>query len=314
MQALWLENQQLSYRTDLDIPEPQDDEALVKVRLAGICTTDLQLIQGYYPFTGILGHEFVGEIIKAPTAQERVGERVVGEINQTCGHCRECLAERHTHCVNRRVLGIINHHGAFADYLVLPIKNLHSVPESISDENAVFVEPLAAALHIQQQINIQSSDKVLIIGAGKLGQLIAHTLALTGCDLTVVARYATQRALLSPIPCLAQIPDTAFDVVIEATGSPDGLHSALSAVRPCGTIILKSTFAASAKLNLSSLVVNEIQLLGSRCGKFAPALQLLAQGLVQPHRLISQQYALRDGLIAMQHAANQGMMKVLLYP
>lgn len=310
MQALWLEQKQLSYRTDLTIPEPNADEALVKVRLAGICATDLQLIKGYYPFTGILGHEFVGEIIKA---KERVGERVVGEINRYCGQCRECLAGRNSHCLKRSVLGILNHHGAFADYLILPLKNLHRVPDSVSDENAVFTEPLAAALQIQQQIKINKHDKVLIIGAGKLGQLIAHTIYLTGCELNVVARYEKQRELLKPITCIEQIPENYFDIVIEATGSPTGLNNALTAIKPRGTIILKSTFTDKNTINLSSLVVNEIQLIGSRCGAFQPALKLLEQGF-KTNQLIDATYSLNQGIQAIQHAAIKGSIKILLRP
>lgn len=313
MQALWLENQQLRYRTDLKIPEPKTDEALVKVRLAGICATDLQLIKGYYPFTGVLGHEFVGEITKAPNAPERIGERVVGEINHSCQQCRECLAGRNTHCLNRSVLGILNHHGAFADYLILPLKNLHRVPDSVSDENAVFTEPLAAALQIQQQIKINKNDKVLIIGAGKLGQLIAHTIYLTGCELNVVARYEKQRQLLKPISYIEKIPEKYFDIIIEATGSPTGLNSALTAIRPCGTIILKSTFADKNNINLSSLVVNEIQLIGSRCGAFKPALKLLKHGF-NTSQLIDATYPLNQGIKAIEHATSKGSIKILLRP
>jgi 2-desacetyl-2-hydroxyethyl bacteriochlorophyllide A dehydrogenase len=318
MQGLWLENKQLSYRQAIPLPIPQANEALVKVRLAGICATDVELTQGYYPFSGILGHEFVGEIVSAAAQPQRVGEKVVGEINIHCGQCRECLRQRSTHCLGRRVLGIKNHHGAFADYLTLPLANLHTVPKSVSDEMAVFTEPLAAALHIQQQVTIAAQDKVLIMGAGRLGQLIAQTMRLTGCDLQVAARYPQQRELLAiyKISCVeeSKLPSHEFDVVIEATGSAQGLSLALNAVRPCGAVVLKSTFAGNAQINLSPLVVNEVQLIGSRCGEFAPALQLLAQGLVNPSLLIAEVYSLAEGVKAMQQAANRGMMKVLLRP
>lgn len=184
MQALWLENQQLVLRNDVDIPIPTANEALVKVRLAGICATDLELIRGYYPFTGIPGHEFVGEISHAPGHPERVGERVVGEINTHCGHCHSCRHSRFKHCSQRTVLGIKQRHGAFAEYLCLPLSNLITVPESIGDPQAVFTEPLAAALEIQEQVAVHPSSQVLVIGAGRLGQLIAQTLRLSGCQLT----------------------------------------------------------------------------------------------------------------------------------
>jgi len=193
MRALWLENNKISLP---DIPQPRSpNEALIKIRKAGICSTDLELVKGYYPYTGILGHEFVGEVVEAEDASW-ISERVVGEINVVCNECEQCLNERPTHCENRTVLGIINRDGTFAEFTTLPIANLHRVPASVPDEMAVFTEPLAAALEIQQQIQINPSDRVLLVGAGRLGQLIAQTLALTGCDLRVVARHKHQQDLL----------------------------------------------------------------------------------------------------------------------
>ena len=194
MQALWLENNQISLR---DVPQPKKpSEALIKIRKAGICSTDLELVKGYYPYAGILGHEFVGEVIDAPD-KKWIGARVVGDINAVCGKCEACLNGRPTHCESRTVLGIVNRDGIFAEYATLPIENLHRVPDSVPDEMAVFTEPLAAALEIQQQIQIKPTDRVLVIGAGRLGQLIAQTLALTGCDLHVVARHSLQQNLLT---------------------------------------------------------------------------------------------------------------------
>src|ERR1041384_5149974 len=202
MNAVWLENNQISLR---DVLSPRkSNEALIKIRKAGICSTDLELVKGYYPYTGVLGHEFVGEVVAlTPTPlpegegqRVRVGDRVVGEINAVCGQCEQCLNGRPTHCENRTVLGIVNRNGVFAEFTQLPITNLHRVPDSIPDEMAVFTEPLAAALEIQEQVQIDSTDRVLLIGAGRLGQLIAQTLALTGCDLRVVARHAHQQRLL----------------------------------------------------------------------------------------------------------------------
>jgi len=318
MQALWLEQGKISYRQDIDLPSYQEHEALVRVLLAGICATDLQLIQGYYPFTGILGHEFVGEIVQAPFKPEWIGQRVVGEINMSCGHCSQCLAQRSSHCVNRHVLGIKQHHGAFADYLVLPLKNLHCVPDNVKNEEAVFTEPFAAALEIQHQYHVKPTDKVLIIGAGRLGQLIAQTLALTGCDLQVVARYAKQQALLQSqhINWIleSEIQHYYYDLIIEATGSQSGFQTAINAIRPQGTIILKSTYKGDIKVNFSQIVVNEIQILGSRCGAFLPALNLLKQKKLKLEKLIDTHYSLSQGIDALTQARQKGMMKVLLSP
>ncbi|MDM8569270.1 alcohol dehydrogenase catalytic domain-containing protein, partial [Thiotrichales bacterium HSG1] len=295
MQAIWLQNNKLSYKTDIPIPIPTNNEALVKVLLAGICATDLHLIKGYYPYTGILGHEFVGEIVQSTNAPERIGERVVGEINIACGKCANCLRSQSTHCEQRKVLGIINHHGAFAEYLCLPLKNLISVPTSISNEKAVFTEPLASALQIQQQVAIRPNHKVLIIGAGRLGQLIAQTLLLTGCNLQVVARYTKQQQLLSKYKINwireKDIKKHSFDVVVEATGSATGFNLAVQTVRTRGIIVLKST-NRNMTTNFSSIVVNEITLVGSRCGPFIPALRLLENELIDPSSLITNKFPL----------------------
>jgi 2-desacetyl-2-hydroxyethyl bacteriochlorophyllide A dehydrogenase len=317
MRAVWLENRILSYRDNVPQPEPLAGEALVKVKLAGICGTDLELVKGYYPFRGIPGHEFVGEIVSAPNGPHRIGQRVVGEINVACGSCRSCFAARPTHCENREVLGIKNRNGAFAEYLCLPLKNLMAVPDAVSDDAAVFAELLAAALEIQEQIQILSTDCVLVLGAGRLGQLIAQTLVPLGCDLTVVARYKNQQALLADrhiawIEAHA-VRRQAFDIVIEVTGSADGLELARKAVRPRGTIVLKSTTKGNENLamDFSAVVVDEITLLGSRCGPFAPALQLLEHRLVDPSVLIDSRYGLKDALKAFERAAVPGALKIV---
>ena len=316
MKAIWLENNALKYRDDIPTPEPSTGEGLVAVRLAGICGTDLELVKGYYPYTGIPGHEFVGEIVESPDQPERVGKRVVGEINVVCGTCEPCLRGQSTHCERRSVLGIINRHGAFAEYLCLPLINLVTVPENISDEMAVFVEPLAAALEIQEQIRIIPTDRVLVLGAGRLGQLVAQTLILCGCDLKVVARYDKQRELLSAchIPCINEkdVPQRFFDIVVEATGSPGGFDLARNTVRPKGTIVLKSTYRGDQSVNLSSVVVDEITVVGSRCGPFAPALRLMKNRLVDPAPLIEALYSLDHGIQAFEKAAEPGSLKVLL--
>jgi len=316
MQALWLENNQLSYKKNIPIPKPLPGEALVQVRLAGICATDLELVKGYYPYCGVLGHEFVGEIVQAKDSPERVGERVVGEINIACGKCKTCFRGQVTHCEQRSVLGILNRNGAFAEYLSLPLKNLLPVPDSISDEAAVFTEPLAAALQIQEQISIKSTAKVLIIGAGRLGQLIAQTLALNGCHLQVVARHDKQRQLLTArkIMWIAEngFQTQAFDIVIEATGSTNGFSLASEAVRPLGTIVLKSTCKGSMSINFATIVVNEIHLVGSRCGPFAPALRLLENCLIDPTVLIDRCFPINKALQAFEYVVQSGIFKVLL--
>ncbi len=321
MQGLWLENLSLSFRSDLRIPELKSGEALVRVRLAGVCSTDLELLRGYYPFRGIPGHEFVGEVVETASNKEAaswVKSRVVGEINLACGQCDACRRGRPTHCEERRVLGILNQDGAFAEYLVLPIENLHHIPDTVSDEQAVFTEPLAAALEIQQQVHILPTDRVLVIGAGRLGQLICQTLALTACRLQVVARHPFQKELLEgrgiAIIDEEQVPSGKMDVVVEATGSPGGFQLARRAVRPRGTLVLKSTYKDEVSLNLSSIVVDEITLVGSRCGPFPPALRLLETNQVDPIPLIQKTFALIDGVNALQEAGRPGRLKILLRP
>ena len=313
MQALWLENNQISLR---DVPQPKKpSEALIKIRKAGICSTDLELVKGYYPYAGILGHEFVGEVIDAPD-KKWIGARVVGDINAVCGKCEACLNGRPTHCESRTVLGIVNRDGIFAEYATLPIENLHRVPDSVPDEMAVFTEPLAAALEIQQQIQIKPTDRVLVIGAGRLGQLIAQTLALTGCDLHVVARHSLQQNLLTArgirITSEAEIQPRKWDIVVEVTGSFDGFNLARRAIRPRGTLVMKSTYKGDMNVNFSSIVVDEITVIGSRCGPFEPALRLMEKREVDPTVLIAEEYNLKDALKAFEKAAQPGVLKVLV--
>ena len=313
MQSLWLENQSLSMR-DLPLPS-RPGEALIRVRLSGICGTDLELVRGYYPFTGIPGHEFVGEVVESPD-QSWIGKRVVGEINAVCGECEQCHNGRPTHCENRTVLGITNRDGVHAEYTCLPLANLHVVPDPVSDEAAVFTEPLAAALEIQQQVQIHPTDRVLLIGAGRLGQLVAQTLALTGCDLRVVARHPHQKALLEArqIRLISEdeVQPRRWDVVVEATGSPSGFGLARQALRPRGTLVLKSTYRGESTVNWSPFVVDEITIVGSRCGPFAPALRLLERGEVDPTVLIAERFPLGQALEAYENAKKPGMLKVLI--
>ncbi len=318
MKGLWLENQQLSYRDDLPVPAPGEGEALIKVGLAGICATDLEMVQGYYPFTGIPGHEFVGEVVASNGKPELVGKRVVGEINISCGECDQCRRGHRTHCRKRSVLGIKNRDGVFADYFIIPEPNLHIVPDGIADDSAVFTEPLAAALEIQRQVHIQPEDRVLLVGAGRLGQLIAQTLAICPCDFQVITRHTNQRELLLRrginVVDETKIITGGMDVVIEATGSPQGFEVARRAVKPGGVMVLKSTYKGEMSLNMSSIVVDEITVVGSRCGPFAPALRLLASGLIDPTPLIDSSHTYKEGLAAFKQAANPGVFKVLLRP
>jgi threonine dehydrogenase-like Zn-dependent dehydrogenase len=315
MNALWLENNGISLR---NVPQPKKkNEALIKIRKAGICSTDLELVKGYYPYTGVLGHEFVGDVVEADDTSW-IGARVVGEINAVCDQCEQCLNGRPTHCESRTVLGIANRDGVFAEYTTLPLSNLHRVPDSVPDEMAVFTEPLAAALEIQQQIQVKPTDRVLLIGAGRLGQLIAQTLALTGCDLRVVARHKHQQDLLMArgIRTITEeeIQPWRWDIVVEATGSASGFSLARRAIRPRGTLVLKSTYKGEMSVNFSSIVVDEINIIGSRCGPFGPALRLMESRQVDPTVLIDSEFALGEALKAFEHAAETGVLKVLVSP
>lgn len=314
MNGLWLTDKTLQLRQDLPIPQPAPGEALVRVLQAGICNTDLELLRGYYPYDGVLGHEFVGLVEEG--SAHLVGQRVVGEINAVCGHCRYCTSGNSTHCENRTVLGIVNRAGAFAEYLCLPEQNLHPVPESVSTDAATFTEPLAAALEIQQQVAFAKGDRILVIGDGKLGQLVAQTLALTQCDSLAVGRHAEKLANLEARGIRTGYADAvqprSFDIAVECTGNPEGFAIALKSLRPRGTLVLKSTYAGQLNLDASALVVDEITLIGSRCGPFPEALQLLAAQKVDVSGLIQARYSLTDGLTAFSHAQERGVLKVLL--
>jgi threonine dehydrogenase-like Zn-dependent dehydrogenase len=316
MRGLWLEDQAIRLRNDLPLPDPPPGEASVRVTMAGICNTDLELVRGYYPFTGVPGHEFVGVVEKAPGAEEWHGRRVVGEINASCGECAACRAGRRTHCERRTVLGIVNRNGAFAESLTLPVANLHEVPDHIPDEAAVFTEPLAAALEIQQQLRIGPGDRVVVIGDGKLGNLVAQTLALTGCALTVIGRHEGKLGLLAKRGIATGLADAIrtgqADVVVECTGNPDGFELARAAVRPRGTIVLKSTYRGRTSLDVSRIVVDEVTLVGSRCGPFAPALALLAERQVDVAPLVHGRFPLGDAVAAFDEAARPGVLKVLV--
>lgn len=317
MQAVWLADQTVTVRA-VPLPAAPAGEALVRVDLAGICATDLELLRGYYPYDGVPGHEFVGTIAAAPAAPARVGERVVGTINAACQACPTCAAGRPEHCPQRTVLGIVGRDGAFAEYLRLPLANLLPVPAGVPDEAAVFTEPLAAALQVTAQVAVRPGDRVVLVGAGRLGQLVARVLALTGCDLAVVARHPRQQALLAAVgirtAAADALPPASADLVVEATGDPGGFAAARRLVRPRGTIVLKSTYRGALTLDAAALVVDEVTLVGSRCGPFPAALELLARGAVDPRPLVDARYALADAPEALAHAARPGALKVLLAP
>jgi threonine dehydrogenase-like Zn-dependent dehydrogenase len=326
MRAVLLTDDGPCFVPEYPTPRPGPGEALVRVRLAGICSTDLELTRGYKGgFRGILGHEFVGEIVEAQDDPARVGERVVGEINIGCGACDLCARGLHKHCRARRVLGIHARDGCFADYLTLPLANLHPVGRLLTDESAVFTEPLAAALQVLEQAHIRPSMRVYVLGPGRLGQLIAQVIQETGCDLTLIGRRADALALAAlrgiataqinsgQIDSADALARTPADVVVEATGSPDGFALARRFVRPGGAIVLKSTFAGTLpEFDASALVVDEVTLIGSRCGPFAPALALLRRKGVDVRPLITARSPIEQAIAALDHARRPGALKVLL--
>ena len=300
---------------DVPRPVPPPGEALVRVRMAGICNTDIELSRGYMGFRGIPGHEFVGTVEECGNEQLR-GKRVVGEINCVCGTCSFCKRNMPHHCSNRTVLGILNRPGAFAEFLVLPEQNLHVVPDTLPDEVAVFTEPVAAAFRIHEQITTLPEDRVIVLGDGKLGQAIAQVMFLKTKDLLCVGKHPGKLALLKNlgIPTATAIDtiDPGADIVVEATGSADGLRRALALVRPEGTIILKTTIAHELSLDFALPVINEVRIVGSRCGPFPPALESLALGMVEVRPMIHATYPLSEAPTAIEHAQRPGVLKVLI--
>jgi threonine dehydrogenase-like Zn-dependent dehydrogenase len=289
-------------------------QALLKIRTAGICNTDMELVRGYKGFRGILGHEFVADVI-AGDAQWQ-GKRVVGEISIACGQCDFCHAGIPSQCRNRTTMGINGHPGAFADYLALNVHNLYAVPNTISDEAAVFVEPLAACLQITEAVHISPRDTVIVIGAGKMGLLAAQVLKLTGANLAVVVRHDKQADLLAHWGIRAvrkaELTPKAARVVVDCTGNASGFHDALDLIQPRGTLVLKSTYAGLPQADLTRVVVDEIRVVGSRCGSFAAALRLLEAKLVDVLSLIEARYPVDSALEAFTFAQQQGVLKVLL--
>jgi len=298
-------------------PESANDQvALIKVHLAGICSTDLQIFKGYMAFRGVPGHEFVGSVVAGP--QDLIHKRVVGEINFACGRCDYCNRGLGRHCPSRSVMGILRADGAFAEFVSVPVPNLHVVSESVSDEEAVFTEPLAAAFEILEQVQLNPGDEVLVLGDGKLGNLCAQVLRLTGASVTALGKHEDKLKLIKRsgvrTMLLSDWQPKPFDVVVEATGSASGLQLAMSAVRPRGTLVLKTTIAGEHKVSLAPLVINEITVVGSRCGPFAPALEALEERSVSLTPLIEKVYPLTEGIEAVAHSGKPGARKILLRP
>ncbi len=314
MKALHWDGQSLRLEPSYPTPKSADRMALVRVRLAGICSTDLQIFKGYMGFKGVPGHEFVGEVSKGPN--KLIGRRVVGEINFACGKCKFCAQGLGRHCPERRVMGILGADGSFAEYLAVPVANLHLVPESVADEEAVFTEPLAATFEILEQVKVKEKDDIVVLGDGKLGLLCAQVLRLTGEYITVVGKHQDKLDMLKKLGVqtvmLTDWKHRHADIVVEATGSASGLKMALDTVRPRGTLVLKSTVAENHTLSLVPLVINEVTVVGSRCGLFPPALKALAQKSVTVTPLIERIYPLSEGMDAVTHASRPGALKVLL--
>ena len=316
MKALRFDGKELNYIENH--PKPQSDEALVRITLAGICGTDLEILQGYMSYEGVLGHEFVG-VVEESKNKELVGKRVVGEINVGCQNCNSCKKGMERHCPNRTVLGILNRDGAFAEYLTLPEKNLHVLPDSITDNQAVFIEPIAAAFEIKEQISLNPDWQVAIVGDGRLSQLIASVLMTSCPNVTCFGRHENKLERLEKIGVKTKIGilpehEFIFDLVVEATGSTSGFLDSMKLVRPKGSVILKSTIASKENLDLTPAVVNEITLVGSRCGPFRPAINALATGVISVDGLIDSEYPLEKYHDALKRAKESNTLKVVLKP
>jgi threonine dehydrogenase-like Zn-dependent dehydrogenase len=338
MQALVYHSNTLTFEASYPNPTLDVGEALIRVLQAGICNTDLEIIRGYMKFEGVLGHEFVGIVEQVvpdparqhlylnPDARVLIGKRVVGEINAACQRpaCFYCSRGMPTQCPRRTTLGIVNRDGAFAEYLTLPIENLHIVPENVNDEEAVFVEPLAANFEMLEQVHVGPTERVVVLGDGKMGQLAAQVLALSGCEVIMVGKHeeklalaaargiATRRLEQTESIVLDGGGERRTDIVVECSGSAQGLALAMRLVRPRGTIFLKSTVADQSTLSLAPIVIDEIRVQGSRCGPFAPALRALSQHSIDVRPLISATFGLDEGLAAFEYAAKSGVLKVLL--
>ncbi|MBM3785495.1 MAG: zinc-binding dehydrogenase [Acidobacteria bacterium] len=315
MKALYIESGEVSLRR-LPRAKLRNGFARIRLRMAGICNTDLELKAGYYGFRGIPGHEFAGTVEECPAAPEWIGKRVVGEINLACGACEWCARGLGRHCPTRTVLGIVRHPGAFAESLTLPVENLLEIPESLSDDEAVFTEPVAAACEILEQCPWLRGGEAAVLGDGKLGLLIGQVLLAHGCQVHQFGRHAAKLAIVkrrgAMVSLAANRPKGRFDLVVDATGSAEGLASAVAMCRPRGTVVMKSTVHNRVGIDMASVIVPEITLLGSRCGRFQPALELLGNKRIDVLDLIHESFPLAMGCTAFERAAARGVLKVLL--
>jgi alcohol dehydrogenase len=298
------------------MPRPAAGAALIRLRLGGICNTDIELLRGYYDFRGRPGHEFVGEVV-GPQSSAWLGKRVVGEINLACGKCEWCARGLGRHCPARTVLGIVRHPGAFAEFLTLPEANLRAVPHRVPDRHAVFTEPVAAACEILDQVKLARGSEVAVLGDGKLGLLTGQVLAAHGCAVHLFGRHKHKLGIAARAGCetslVKRLPQASFDYAVEATGSAEGLKAAAAMLRPRGTLILKSTVHGDVALNTADLVVREITMVGSRCGRFEPALKLIGSGRLHLDEMIAAEYGLAQAPEAFAHAQERGVLKVLMW-
>ena len=316
MKATYFDGKKMTF--DENFPEPNTGESIVKVNLTGICGTDLEILDGYMAYNGILGHEFVGTVEKSENP-DLIGKRVVGEINVGCDACDSCKNGMERHCPNRTVLGILKRNGAFAEFLSLPTKNLHQIPDSISDEQAVFVEPLAAAFEIKEQVKLDTHWNVAVVGDGRLAQLISQVLKLSCENVTCFGRHKNKLQNLEKLKIKTKIgiepsDEFDFDLVVEATGSNSGFSDTMKLVKPRGIVILKSTIASKENLDLTPTVVNEITLVGSRCGLFKPAIDALATGMIFVDDMVDSTFPLEQFQDAISYAKQPNTLKVFLKP
>ncbi len=314
MKAVYLEAGRISVR-ETEQPPRKPGYALLRTLLAGICNTDLELQRGYYNFSGVPGHEFVAEVIEA-SRPGLIGKRVVGEINIDCAECALCSSNLGRHCLSRKVLGIIDYPGAFAEYISLPERNLHVVPDEIPTQFAVFTEPLAAACEILDQVTFTNGELIAVLGDGKLGLLIAQVLQLSGAQVVLFGHHQNKLDLVKRLGVQTDSsldrPNAAFGLVVEATGSAGGLREAISMTRARGTVVMKSTVHESVSLDTAPVIVNELSLIGSRCGRFEPAIELLRKGKLRVAEMLAAEYLLEDAANAFERAAQPGTLKVLL--
>lgn len=313
-------NNKLELKQNFEKPTPKENEALIKVKLVGICNTDYEITKGYMGYNGILGHEFVG-VVEEINSEDKslLGKRVVGEINLGCKNCDYCAKGLERHCPNRQTLGIFNKDGCFADYVTLPLSNLLEVSEKINNETAVFVEPLAAALEILEQLHIKPYEKVCVLGDGKLGLITALALNASNVDVTLVGKHQNKLDLAKEqnvktvlLENLKQDDNKSFDVVVEATGRVSGFETSLSLVKPRGVLVLKSTIATGKELNLAPIVIDEITVLGSRCGQFAPALRLMEKNVIDFSKLVSAKLSFDDAILGFEKNKEKNTIKILL--